>query len=223
MFTREDLFLYFSDRFAREKITQALQELAKVDEAINPDAVEFDGSIVERMEQIFKVIDDAIASNKQLLGTSDLAAIEQTAINLAERRSINIQVDTLKGLIEILDAEAAVEAVSLFQRRKVIREGVLNQLETNALASANEQAAKRMDALNRLCSDPEVLDQILQDYGLLPAADSDKQYLELTASCSIDFDTDAFLSEVSSEKKSQPKTVGDTQRLAKSLITRSLR
>jgi hypothetical protein len=223
MFTREDLFLYFSDRFTEEKIIQALEELAKVDEAINPDAVEFDGSIVERMEQIFKIIDDAIASNRQLPGTSDLAAIEQTAIRMAGDRSINIEVDTLKGLIEILDAEAAVEAVALYQRRKAIREEVLNQLEAGELVKANVAAAKRMDALNQLCRDPEVLDQILQDYGLLPVTEAGKQYIELTASCSLDFDVDEYLAEVDEGKKILPKTVADTQRLAKSLITRSLR
>ncbi|MBW4675917.1 MAG: hypothetical protein KME52_18420 [Desmonostoc geniculatum HA4340-LM1] len=223
MFTREELFEYFGDRYSPTQIHEALSELAKHDVIINPDAEEFPATITERLEQVLQVVSDAIASNKQLTGSSDLAQIEQTAINLATERDFAIPIDTLKGLIEILDAEAAVEAVTLFQRRKAIREGVLNQLETNAIAAANEQAAKRMDALNKLCSDPEVLDQILQDYGLLSSTEADRQHLELTASCSLDFDTDAFLAEVSSEKKLLPKTVGDTQRLAKSLITRSLR
>ena len=223
MFTREELFIFFSSRFTEQQIKNALAKLAEFDSEINPDADEFHGSIVERMEAIFKVIDEAIASTKQLTGTSDLAQIEETAINLANQRAINIPVDTIKGLIDILDAQATVEAVTLFQRRKAIREAVLTQLETNALAEANHQAAKRIDALNQLCNDPEVLDQILQDYGLLTNVESEKQYLELTASCSLDFDVDSFLAQVSNEKKLHPKTVGDTQRLARSLVTSCLK
>lgn len=223
MFTRQELFEYFGEHYSESQIIDALCKLAEYDASIDPDALEFPASITERLEQIFQIVNDAIASNKQLPGTSDLAQIEQTAINLASDRSIDIPVDTLKGLIEILDAEAAVEAVALYQRRKAIREGVLTQLETNALVDANQVAAKRMDALNKLCSDPEVLDQILQDYGLSTVNDAGRKHLELTESCSVDFNVDNFLAEVNGEKKSQPRTIGDTQRLAKSLITRSLR
>ncbi|MCC5644747.1 hypothetical protein LC607_17740 [Nostoc sp. CHAB 5824] len=263
-YSRPELFQHFEQEgYSETQVIQALSKLAEIDSSLNPSANEFDESIVEQMEDVFTLIQDAfvlaraegIASNKQLTGTSDLTQIEQTAINLANDRSIALDVDAIKGLIgifdaeiEILDAEAAVEAVTLFQRRKAIREGVLSQLETNSIAALNEQTAKRMDALNKLCNNPEVLDKILADYGLLPSDEASRQYVELTASCSLDFDTNAFLAEVNSEKKAEnavfsqgetpramgspqveqfskrtlPKTVGDTQRLAKSLITRSL-
>lgn len=221
MFTREELFEYFSDRYSKEQVEAALITLHEKS-SIDPKAEEYPASITDKLEQVFDIVSDAIASSKQLPG-STLATVEQTAVKLAGDRHLDISLDVIQGIISIVDAEAAVEAYALHERRKAVREGVLTQLEMNDLAEANEQAAKRIDGLRQLCKDPDVLDQILADYNLLPQDEASREHLQLTASCSLEFDPEKFLSEVNPEKKPQVRAIADTQRLAKALITRALK
>lgn len=230
MFSREELFEYFSEHYSQEQIVNALVKLAESDSTIDPSAEEFPASITERLEQVFKVIEDAIAlaraegiaSDKQLTGTSDLAQIEQTAINLASDRAIAIPIDAVRGLIEILETEAIVEAVALHEQKRRVRDSALLQLEANSLIESSQLSNQRIEALNKLIRNPEKLDQILEEHGFLTTEEAGRQHAKLTASCSLDFDVDAFLDEVN-QKKPQPKTIQDTKRLAKALVTRSLR
>ena len=67
MFTREELFEFFGDRYSPAQIKEALGELAKHDETIDPEGAEFPASITERLEQVFQIAGDAIASAKQLI------------------------------------------------------------------------------------------------------------------------------------------------------------
>lgn len=227
-YTRTELFQHF-DNYSQEQVTQALEKLAQIDKQLDPNAEEFEESIIEQMEDIFSIIQDAfrqvaegIASTKQLPGTSGLAQIEQTAINLASDRAIAIPIDAIRGLIEILETEAIVEAVVLHEQKKRVRESALLQLEANSLVESNQLSNQRIEALNKLIRDPEKLDEILEEHGFLTTEEAQRQHNELIASCSIDFDVDAYLDEVN-QKKPQPKTIHDTKRIAKALVTRSLR
>lgn len=217
-FTREELFIYFED-YTQEQVVDALEKLGE-----DPNAEGYPASITDRLERIFAVVKDAIASSKQLPG-STLATVEQKAVELAGDRAIDITPDLIHGMLDILGAQAAVEAYALHQHTKAVRDKVLVQLQANDLAETNRLAADRMTALQKLCSDTETLDQILSDYGLLTQDEATREQIELTASCSLDFDPDKFLSEVQPEKKqlAQPKTIADTQRLAKTLLTRALK
>ena len=220
MFTREDLFLYFGDRFSKEKILQALHELAKVDAAIDPEAVEFHGSIVERMEQIFKVIDQAIASNKQMTGVSSIAQIEQTAIDLNINHP-DIPIEVFKGFVDIVAGEAIARAVLEHQLHQTVYNQTLTDLDAKALQGKNQQAANRIALMTHLISNPETVEKILQDYDI--STNSTSGLIETTNSCSIDFDPDAFLAEVGGSKKpltvpTTLRTVQDTKLLTQSLL-----
>jgi hypothetical protein len=124
-------------------------------------------------------------------------------------------------LIQILEAEAIVEAVVLYEQKKRVRDSALLQLEANSLIESNQLSNQRIEALNKLIRDPQKLDEILEEHGFLTVEEAGRQHLELTASCSIDFDVDAYLDEVN-QKKPQPKTIHDTKRIVKTLVTRAL-
>lgn len=222
-YTRTELFQHF-DNYSQEQVTQALEKLAEIDKQLDPNAEEFEESIIEQLEDIFSIIQDAIASTKQLPGTSSLAQIEQTAINLASDRAVAIPIDAVRGLIEILETEAIVEAVALHEQKKRVRDSALLQLEANSLVESSQLSNQRIEALNKLIRDPEKLDEILEEHGFLTVEEAERQHNELTASCSIDFDVDAYLDEVNKKKpQPQPKTIHDTKRLATALVKRSLR
>jgi tryptophan synthase beta subunit len=66
MFTREELFEYFAGQYSEEQIINALEELSKHDSEIDPDAEEFPTTITERLEQVFKIVEEAINQQKVL-------------------------------------------------------------------------------------------------------------------------------------------------------------
>lgn len=213
-FTRDELFEYFSDRYTSEQVTDALTSLGE-----DPNAEGYPASITDRLEQVFKVVTDAIASSKQLPG-ANLATVEQTAVQLAGDRSIDVTPDLIRGMLDILGAQAAVEAYAIHQHKKTIREGVLSQLQVGELAETNQVVAERIDALQKLVNDPETLDQILNDYGLLSQSAATEQRDRLTADS--EFNPDAFLMEVGA-KKPQVQAIAHTKSLAKTLLFRALK
>jgi hypothetical protein len=185
MFTREDLFLYFGDRFSEEKILQALEELAKVDAAIDPDAIEFHGSIVERMEQIFKVIDDAIASAKQLSAAADepQEMIFTSAVNLASASSpANSQI--MAAMIRIVAQGAISEAIALQQIRNKVFEKVLGD-GNGAIASQLYGDSQQTTAyLRELVNDDTRINKMLSGFGVQPSFDADAFLVEVLGSAS---------------------------------------
>jgi hypothetical protein len=66
MFTREELFEYFAGQYSEEQIINALEELSKHNSEIDSDAEEFPTTITERLEQVFKIVEEAINQQKVL-------------------------------------------------------------------------------------------------------------------------------------------------------------
>jgi hypothetical protein len=183
MFTREDLFLYFGDRFSEEKILQALQELAKVDTDIDPDAIEFHGSIVERMEQIFKVIDDAIVSAKQLSAADDepQEMIFTSAVNLASASSpANSQI--MAAMVRIVAQGAISEAIALQQIRTKVFEKVLGDGNGAIAQHLHNESQETTAYLRELAGDDTRIDKMLSGFGVNKAIDVDAFLIEVLGS-----------------------------------------
>jgi 3-hydroxyacyl-CoA dehydrogenase len=109
MFTREELFEYFSGQYTSEQIMNALHQLSKHDNEIDPEADEFPVTITERLEQTFKIVEDAVSQQKALTGnTSSLGVteVEKLAIEIATERAANIPADVFRGMVEIIAGEA---------------------------------------------------------------------------------------------------------------------
>jgi hypothetical protein len=97
-FTRSELFQNFEGEYTTEQVTQALSKLAEIDKQVDPNASTFDESIVEQLEDIFGIIQDAVDKQK-LLATngSSLTPVEDLAVELAGDR-LDIPKEVFKGL-----------------------------------------------------------------------------------------------------------------------------
>ncbi|MEW6496894.1 MAG: hypothetical protein AB1589_30890 [Cyanobacteriota bacterium] len=210
MFTSEELFEYFSDRFSPAQIQEALEELAKHDTTINPEGSEFPTSITERLEQVFQIATDAIASAKQLSAATDepQSAIFQQAVNLASTSSpANSQV--MAAMIRIVAQGAISEAIALQQIRTKVFEKVMGD-GNGAIASHLHNESQQTTAyLRELANDDERIDKMLSGFGVNPGISVDAFLVEVLGSArqvredvkalspamKPAFDVDAFLLE----------------------------
>ncbi|NDJ21000.1 hypothetical protein GS682_04935 [Nostoc sp. B(2019)] len=221
-YTRAELFQHFDGEYTQAQILQGLGELAAIDKRINPQGEEFDEIIIEQLEDIFCIIQDAVDKHKLLAARGeDLVPVEQIAMELVGDRACDIPIEVFKGFVEIVAGEAIARAVLEHQLSEAVYSQTLTDLDVKALSGKNQQAANRIALMSHLISNPETVEKILQDYGVSTAPSL--QLIETTASCSIDFDPDAFLAEVNDPKKLPTvpetlRTVQDTKLLTQQLL-----
>lgn len=228
MFTREEIFEFFALQYTTEQVEKALHILAEHSD-IDPNAAEFPASITEQLEQIFKVVQAAVDSQKALTGDSaevgNLAQVEQQCIDIANARSLDIPTEIFEGMTQLLVGEGIAQATIQYQIVDAARRQTLSQLQSNSLADCSQETAARIAQISALFSDPNTLDKILDDYGLKGVGDANSDFNNLTNTCTIDFDPDAFLKEKGVENPSQKKklTIHDTQAMVRSLVRRNLK
>jgi hypothetical protein len=228
MFTREELFEYFAGQYNEEQIINALEELSKHDSEIEPDAEEFPTTITERLEQVFKIVEEAINQQKVLIenttnnASPSLVQVEKLAIEIATERAANIPVDVFRGMVEIIAGEAVAKATVLHQISDAVLKHTLAQLNTKSLSEINQESAKQISQITQLLTDPEKLERILDDYGINSSSQVQTELEEMTT-MKTEFDAWEFLNEVKEAKKPNiPKTILDTRQLTQTLIKRYL-
>lgn len=224
-FTRAELFQNFEGQYTQGQVILALSKLAEIDKQINPQAEEFEESIIEQLEDMFGIIQEALDKHKLLAAKGEaLVPVEEIAMELVGRSDIPLEV--FKGFVDIVAGEAIARAVLEHQLSRSVYEQTLSDLDTRALENKNQQAANRIALMAHLISNPETVEKILQEHGIRTTADA--QLIETTNSCTIDFDPEAFLRELQNPKKSPVtpsnlRTIQDTKRLTQTLLARSLR
>jgi hypothetical protein len=227
MFTKEELFEYFSGQYTPEQIMNALHQLSKHNNEIDPQANEFPVSITESLEQAFTIVEDAFNQQKALTGdaTSSLgvAEVEKLAIEIATHRAANIPADVFRGMVEIVAGEAIAKATVLHQISDAVLKHTLADLNTKSLEEINQESASRISQITQLLVNPEQLDRILNDYGIRSSSQVQSDFQEMTT-LKTEFDVDQFLMEVTAGKKPnlKPKTVMDSRVLAQTLVNRYL-
>jgi hypothetical protein len=223
-YTRAELFQHFEGEYSQSQVIKGLTELAKIDKQINPDADEFDESIIEQLEDTFHLIQDAVDKHKLLAQKGEnLVPVEQIAMDLVGDRASSIPLDVFKGFIEIVAGEAIARAVLEHQLSKSVYEQTLTDLDIKALSCKNRDTANRIALMSHLINNPQTVEKILLDYGI----NSETRLPEIANSCSIDFDPDAFLAEVSDPKKTPSvpttlRTVQDTKMFTQKLLKQYL-
>ncbi|MBD2771126.1 hypothetical protein [Iningainema tapete] len=234
MFSREELFEYFSDKYTPTQIIAALHKLAESDKELNPEAEEFHTSITERLDQVIRIVEDAFNAQKQLGEGSPqpLANVQKMAIDMAAKQAVHLPNRVFESLVEILVGEAIANAQMLAQIQESALKQALAQKSQESLENLGQDAATRIQLAMRLVNDPEKLDRILEEFGVQPIAETETQMQVLTNTCTIDFDPDAFLEEVAGGKKLEeipeekrarkPQTLADTKAMVKALVSRSL-
>ena len=220
MFSREELFEFFSDRYSPDQITQALQQLN-----IDPKAQEFPATITEQLEQVFTIVENAVTVSKQLNGSSDLAQVEKLAIEIATQQASGIPTEVFSAMVEIVAGQAMSQAAVLSQVKTAVFKQTLADLDVRSLTELGQDSAAKVQAMIHLLNDPEKLNQILDDYGIRPSNEVVEE-MELLNSDTEDFNADKFLQEVAGgesdffTQEKQP-TLFDTKAMVKSLISRS--
>ncbi|MDJ0678202.1 MAG: hypothetical protein QNJ36_22930 [Calothrix sp. MO_167.B42] len=227
MFTREELFEYFSGQYTSEQIMNALHQLSKHDSEIDPEADEFPVTITEQLEQAFKIVEDAVNQQKALTGNMSslgVAEVEKLAIEIATNRAVNIPADVFREMVEIVAGEAIAKATVLHQISDAVLKHTLADLNTKSLEEINQESATRISKITQLLANPEQLDKILDDYGIRSSSQVQSDVQEMTT-VQTEFDVEQFLMEVAAGKKSNliPKTVMDSKVLAQTLVNRYLR
>jgi hypothetical protein len=228
MFTRKELFEYFAGQYSQEQIINALEELSKHNSEIDPDAEEFPTTITERLEQVFKIVEEAINQQKVLTENTtnnaapSLVQVEKLAIEIATERAANIPADVFRGMVEIIAGEAIAKATVLHQISDAVLKHTLAQLNTKSLSEINQESAKQISQITQLLTDPEKLERILDDYGINSSSQVQTEFEEMTT-MKTEFDAWEFLNEVAEAKKPNiPKTILDTRQLTQTLINRYL-
>ncbi|AKG21302.1 hypothetical protein [Calothrix sp. 336/3] len=228
MFTREELFEYFVGQYSDEQIINALEELSKHDNEIDANADQFPATITERLEQVFKIVEEAINQQKVLTenttnnASPSLVQVEKLAIEIATERAANIPADVFRGMVEIIAGEAIAKATVLHQISDAVLKHTLAQLNTKSLSDINQESAKQISQITQLLTDPEKLERILDDYGINSSSQVQTELEEITT-MKTEFDAGEFLNEVAQAKKpNTPKTILDTRQLTQTLISRYL-
>ncbi|MBN3875177.1 hypothetical protein [Nostoc sp. JL23] len=223
-FTRSELFQNFEGEYTTEQVIQALTQLAEIDKQIDPSAELFDESIVEQLEDIFGIIQDAVDKQK-LLATSgsSLTPVEDLAVELAGDR-LDIPKETFKGFVEILAGRAIAQATVIHQFTNQLFKDVQGELQAQSLQETTQETAEQVAFMMQLIQNPETRQRIAQDYGLKQNHQVATE-LKTVTTTTTDFDPDAFLAEVSDEKKSitpgLKMTIPDTKSLVKTLLSQS--
>jgi hypothetical protein len=234
-FTKEELFQYFEDSYTPQQIEQALIELAKYTEGLDPEAVEFPVTITEKLDAVLKVASEAFKQQKQISGVqaenldSALANAEKIAIQIANERALEVNSGIFRALVEIVAAQSISEAVALHQIGQVVRNQALADLNSKSLQEVQETTAARIEFLTSLLANPQKLDELLTSQGVSDSKKAEKQYQNVTnLQQPSEFNVDAFLEEVAdTEKKSslpeKISTIADVKLLSQNLLARFLR
>lgn len=226
MFSRDELFEYFGDRYNQTQIIAALHKLAEFDSEIDPEGNSFPSEVTDKLEQVFKIIEDALNQQKRLGGDKEgaIAQVQKIAIDLASDRAVNVPQNVFNSLVEIVVGEAILNAEVLAQIQQAALKQALAQKSSQSLEDLSNDAATRIQLALKLVNDPDKLNRMLEEFGVHPVLEIETK-LQTLHSSTDGFDPDAFLAEVSQGKNggevTSPKTLADTKAMVKAFVHRS--
>ncbi|RCJ42011.1 hypothetical protein A6770_35475 [Nostoc minutum NIES-26] len=223
-FSRKDLFELLSEKYSTEKIIAGLQELAKFDSSIDPEAEQFSINVVDRLERLFNLAQTTLDQSKLLGGGSSLVNIQTQAIeSVSEQLRIEgVSQETFKAFLDIVAGKVVAQAFAVHQFEQELFDEIKSELDVESLQQRTQNGFEEIAFIYQLAKNPEIRQQITKDYGLKTGIEIKQEVQNLTETSTPGFDPEAFLQELgvpTPEKKStQPTTIQDLKNLTRSLF-----
>jgi|GEM_PF-6079089 hypothetical protein len=194
MFSRRELFEYFSDRYTEAQVVKALQVLAKYDASIDPDSVMFQASITEQLEGAFDVGEKALDSSPSL----SLFDAAEVAIEASEKRQLNLDPRIFNELIYIVAERAIARAVALHSFENAVFDSASTQLNAEQLEKIRDKNDRQIKAFQLIANDDERINKILEEYGVNSQQQTEEWITtyERVLEEDEDFDPEAYLTEL---------------------------
>lgn len=227
-FTRAELFELLSANYSSEKIIAGLQELAKSDPTIDPDAKEFDVEVSDRLERLFNLAQTTLEQSKLLGSGSNLANLQTQAIDMAAQQLQieGVSRETFKAFLDIVAGKIVAQALAVHQFEQELFDEIKSELDVESLQQRTQEGFEEITFIYQLAKNPEIRQQITKDYGLKTGTEIKQEVKNLTETPTPGFDAEAFLQELgvpAPEKKStQPTTIQDLKNLTRCLLSKKL-
>lgn len=228
IFTRAELFELLSANYKPEQIIAGLEQLAQSDPAVDPNAQEFPVDISDRLEKLFNLAQATFDKSKLLGGSSNLANIQTHAIDMAteQLQFVGVSRETFKAFLDIVAGKTVAQALAVHEFEQGLFDEITSELDARSLQRRTEQGFDEIAFIYQLAKNPEIRQQITQEYGLKTGDEIKQQVQTLTTGTTVGFDPKAFLDELgvpTPEKKStQPATIQDLKNLTRSLLSKQL-
>lgn len=225
IFTRAELFELLSANYKPEQIIAGLEQLAQSDPAVDPNAQEFPVDISDRLEKLFNLAQATLDKSKLLGGSSNLANIQTHAIDMAteQLQFVGVSRETFKAFLDIVAGKTVAQALAVHEFEQGLFDEITSELDARSLQRRTEQGFDEIAFIYQLAKNPEIRQQITQEYGLKAGDEIKQQVQTLTTAATVGFDPKAFLDELgvpTSEKKStRPATIQDLKNLTRSLLS----
>ncbi|MHC5748712.1 MAG: hypothetical protein ACYTXT_44145 [Nostoc sp.] len=224
-FTRAELFELLSASYSPEQIIAGLEQLAQSDPAVDPSAQEFPVDISDRLEKLFNLAQATLDKSKLLGGTGNLANIQTQAIeSVSEQLHLaGVSRETFKAFLDMVAGKTVAQALAIHEFGQELFDEITGELDARSLQRRTEQGFDEIAFIYQLAKNPEIRQQITQEYGLKTGDEIKQQVQTLTTGATVGFDPKAFLDELgvpTSEKKStRPATIQDLKNLTRSLLS----
>ncbi|MBD2535821.1 hypothetical protein H6G97_43315 [Nostoc flagelliforme FACHB-838] len=228
IFTRAELFELLSANYSTQQIIAGLEQLAQSDPTVDPNAEEFPVEISDRLEKLFNLAQATLDKSKLLGGESNLANIQTHAIeSVSEQLHLaGVSRETFKAFLDIVAGKAVAQALAVHEFEQELFDEITSELDARSLQRRTEQGFDEIAFIYQLAKNPEIRQQITQEYGLKTGDEVKKQVQTLTTTATVGFDPKAFLDELgvpTSEKKStRPATIQDLKNLTRSLLSKQI-
>lgn len=224
-FTRAELFELLSASYSPQQIIAGLEQLAQSDSTVEPNAIEYPVEISDRLERLFNLAQTTLDQSKLLGGESNLANIQTHAIeNVSEQlHLVGVSRETFKAFLDIVAGKTVAQAVAVHEFEQELFDEITSELDARSLQRRTEQGFDEIAFIYQLAKDPQIRQQITNDYRLKTGDEIKKQVQTLTTAATVGFDPKAFLDELgvpTPEKKSKlPATIPDLTNLTRSLLS----
>jgi hypothetical protein len=120
--------------------------------------------------------------------------------------------------------KTVAQALAVHEFEQELFDEITSELDARSLQRRTEQGFDEIAFIYQLAKNPEIRQQITQEYGLKTGNEIKQQVQTLTTTATPGFDPEAFLQELgvpTPEKKStQPTTIQDLKNLTRSLLSK---
>lgn len=197
-FSRAELFELLSGNYSSEKIIAGLQELAKEDPSINPDGLQFDVEVSDRLDKLFNLAQTTLDKSKLLGDGSSLTNTQTAAMeSVSEQLRIEgVSQETFKAFLDIVAGKVVAQAFAVHQFEQELFDEIKSELDVESLQQRTQNGFEEIAFIYQLAKNPEIRQQITKDYGLKTGIEIKQEVQNLTETATPGFDPKAFLQEL---------------------------
>ncbi|MBN3947333.1 MAG: hypothetical protein HWQ38_13010, partial [Nostoc sp. NMS7] len=167
-FTRAELFELLSASYSPQQIIAGLEQLAASDPTVDPNAEEFPVEISDRLERLFNLAQATLDKSKLLGGSGNLANIQTGAMDMAteQLQLVGVSRETFKAFLDIVAGKTVAQALAVHEFEQELFDEITSELDARSLQRRTEQGFDEIAFIYQLAKNPEIRQQITQEYGL---------------------------------------------------------